>query len=152
VTRRATPVSDAELHARAAELAIVPEADHVRDPDSRLIVRIRGGLFSIAATSVREIVPHPIVTPLPTAPPFVAGVMNLRGEIVAVIDASTLLGIDAAGPPDRFGVVIEHHDLHAALLVDRVEDMLPDDVATPINVQQILHHPALLQPDEPAAR
>lgn len=49
--------------------------------------------YAIELARVREIVARPAVTPLPSSPPTVAGVFNLRGEIVPLFDAATVLGI-----------------------------------------------------------
>jgi hypothetical protein len=48
--------------------------------------------YALALTGIREVVLSPAVEPLPGAPPAVLGVMNLRGEVVPVLDTAVLLG------------------------------------------------------------
>ena len=62
--------------------------------------------YGIELTDVREVVPEPFLTPLPGAPPAVLGVVNLRGEVVPVLDTAALLGL---APLNRiaFAVIAE---------------------------------------------
>ena len=43
----------------------------------------------------------PAITPLPGAPPAVLGVVNVRGEVVPVLDTAALLGLGALGAVRR---------------------------------------------------
>lgn len=68
---------------------------------------------------VRETVDLRPVTPVFRTPSAIAGLTNLRGEILAVLDAAVLLGL----PPCRRGlsariVIVEPDDRAAGLLVD----------------------------------
>jgi purine-binding chemotaxis protein CheW len=51
-----------------------------------LIVELRGGLYALDSHAVREIVEMPAATRLPGAPPHIRGVVNLRGQLLTVID------------------------------------------------------------------
>lgn len=55
------------------------------------------GTWTLAAelSSCREVVDHPVLTPLVTAPPVVLGLINVRGAAVPVLDTARLL--DAPG-------------------------------------------------------
>src|SRR5687768_15091084 len=60
--------------------------------NSRAIVLPMGDdAVAIGVDAVREVVVAPQITPLPTAPPAVLGLFNLRGSIVPVLDTSRLL-------------------------------------------------------------
>jgi chemotaxis signal transduction protein len=60
---------------------------------------------------------------LPDAPPYVRGVINLRGQVMPVIDLSERLGKGVAADSARqVIIVVEHHDDVAGLLVDAVCD------------------------------
>ena len=73
-------------------------------------------LYARPLEQVREVLPLPRIATLPTAPPTVLGVFNLRGEIVPVLDTSRVLGVDpVAGPPAYVAVV--DTELGAAALV-----------------------------------
>ncbi len=96
--------------------------------------------------AVREIRGVTPATPLPDAPPYVRGVINLRGQVMPVIDLSERLGKGVAADSARqVIIVVEHHDDVAGLLVDAVCDSfivsadaisppppLGEDVASPL--------------------
>ena len=71
-----------------------------------LLVSSRGALYGIEAARVREIHALPAISPLPRAPRFVAGIINVRGEIVLVIDLATRLGQTPCAPQLSDGLVV----------------------------------------------
>ena len=74
-------------------------------------------------SAVREIRGVTPPTPLPDAPPFVRGVINLRGQVMPVIDLSQRLGKGAAQDgPRQVIIVVENQADVAGLLVDAVCD------------------------------
>lgn len=73
-------------------------------------------LYAVPIESVREILSAPSVTPLVTAPALVLGLINLRGEIVPLLDTAALLGLGTVGT-FSFAAVIHTPDGPAALAV-----------------------------------
>ncbi|TIS86804.1 MAG: purine-binding chemotaxis protein CheW [Mesorhizobium sp.] len=65
--------------------------------------------FAIETRCVREVVPLQKITPLPRTADFVAGIINLRGDLIPVFDLRRLLGLaaDASGIPSHIIVVGE---------------------------------------------
>lgn len=72
--------------------------------------------------SVRETVPLRPITPVFRVPHAFAGITNLRGEILAVLDLRALLGLppQEAAAHDARIVVVEDGGRSAGLVVDRV--------------------------------
>lgn len=62
-----------------------------------LCFHVAGQDFGVPIGAVKETIPERPLTRLFLVPPFVAGLINLRGEVVAVLDLATLLGLDRAG-------------------------------------------------------
>lgn len=62
--------------------------------------------YALDISLAREIVEMVPITPVPRAPPHIAGIINLRGEITTVMNLSTLLGIPAAGNKERQKIII----------------------------------------------
>jgi purine-binding chemotaxis protein CheW len=88
-------------------------------------VRLAGNLFALDIMSVREIRGWSASTPLPHAPPHVLGMINLRGQVLPVIDLSTLLGLGPSTPgPSSVVVVTQMEGVQAGLLVDAVCDII----------------------------
>ncbi|MFA5236919.1 MAG: chemotaxis protein CheW [Methanoregula sp.] len=52
-----------------------------------------GERYALDINLVREIVEMIPITPIPRAPPFISGVINLRGEITNIMNLNTLLGL-----------------------------------------------------------
>ena len=82
-------------------------------------------MFGLDVLEVQEIVPTQTVTPVPLAPPAVAGVMNLRGQIVTVVDLRRRLDLP---PLERAGrslsIVLRGPLDPVCLRVDRVGDIV----------------------------
>ncbi|HEX4633641.1 MAG TPA: chemotaxis protein CheW [Gemmatimonadales bacterium] len=93
----------------------------------RLLV-FRVGTLSCAAEveTVREILPRLTVTRIPGAPPEVAGMVNVRGALVTVVDGWRALGQDAPEPGSGTTVLLEVEGGRRlmALAVDEVVDLL----------------------------
>jgi purine-binding chemotaxis protein CheW len=84
-----------------------------------------GSLFGVAATDVQEIARPQPITRVPLAHRAIAGLLNLRGQVVTAIDLRTRLGLasrDAGARP--FHVVVRHRDGVFSLLADAIGDVL----------------------------
>jgi purine-binding chemotaxis protein CheW len=86
-----------------------------------LLMEVAGERFALDVDHCRTITRAGRLTRLPRMPAFVLGVMNLRGEIVSVVDLGLLfnLGAREPGPKSRL-VVIESGKSRIAVLADRV--------------------------------
>ena len=74
---------------------------------------------------VKEINRHVDVTPTPHAPEYVRGVVNLRGEVVTVVDLRCVLRLPVAEVTRQNRNVVVNSDTEAVgLLVDRVADVV----------------------------
>ncbi len=75
---------------------------------------------------VREIIIKKDITIVPNSKEFVAGVMNLRGVVIPVVDARKRLGFSERGdrPKEENIVVVENDGLSTGVLVDMVDDIL----------------------------
>ncbi len=57
--------------------------------------------FAIDLFDVREVVEYTHITHLPSAPEYIRGIIDLRGEITTIIDLKTTLHIDDLGERDE---------------------------------------------------
>jgi purine-binding chemotaxis protein CheW len=86
--------------------------------------------FCLRTISVREIRGWTPATPLPHAPEFVLGVVNLRGVVLPIVDLAVRLGFPPTQPTARHAIiVVEAGDQVAGLLVDGVSDIFTADAA-----------------------
>ena len=86
------------------------------------------GLYGIDILNIQEINRHVGVTVVPQAPPYVEGVLNLRGRIVTVIDLGKKLGLLPTAPGrERRNIIIDSEDEYIGLMVDRICDVTRAD-------------------------
>jgi purine-binding chemotaxis protein CheW len=65
------------------------------------------------------------VVPVPCTPPYIAGIANIRGHVVPVIDLAVLLGTSANATANTTGiVVVANEDVTIAFRVDRIGDAI----------------------------
>ncbi len=82
-------------------------------------------LLGVEARSVQEVLRAQPVTHVPLAPDFVRGLMNLRGQIVPVVDLRTRLGSSAElGAARPINVLLRTSGGLVSLLTDRIGDVL----------------------------
>ncbi len=90
-----------------------------------------GMLFGIDVDAVQEVLRFQAMTPVPLAPRVVAGLINLRGQIVTALDLRRRLELPER-PPEMLpaNVVLRSSAVGASLLVDAVGEVVDvDDVA-----------------------
>ena len=100
-------------------------------PSSIALFRLSGRPCAVAASAVLEILAAVAVTPLPRQPAYIAGVVDLRGTIVPVLDLRARFGIPARPMElsDRL-IVIRALGRRLMLWVDEVEAFAPVDRGT----------------------
>lgn len=88
-----------------------------------LIIEVRGGLYALDSTAVREIVSMPPATRLPGAPAHVRGVVNLRGQLLTVVDLGQRLTRTFMEGREGTIVVVMAGEKALGVLVDDVHDV-----------------------------
>lgn len=84
--------------------------------------RLRDEVYAIELRLMRKVQLARGLTPVPCTPPHVAGILNIRGDVVAVLDLANMLGLDSPiAPSERSRVlVVELAEMRVGLLVDEV--------------------------------
>lgn len=93
-----------------------------------LLAQVRAERYAIPVEHLCEVAAAVEPAPVPGAPAAVLGVMNVRGDVLPVVDLGAVLGL-AAGDPGAVAVV-EHAGRRAALAVDELVDVLPLTAST----------------------
>ncbi|MDB5551276.1 MAG: cheW [Rhizobium sp.] len=87
--------------------------------------RIGDQEFTVNVMSVREIRGWTSATPMPHSPPYMKGVINLRGVVLPIVDLSLRLGMKPAEPTPRHVIIVAQvREKIVGLLVDAVSDIL----------------------------
>jgi purine-binding chemotaxis protein CheW len=85
--------------------------------------------FGVDILKVQEIIRTMEITKVPKAPPFVEGVINLRGNVIPIIDLRK-----------RFGLDTRKHDKHTRIIVIEINNMIVGFVVD--SVSEVLRIPA----------
>ncbi len=99
---------------------------------------LEGEKYGINVMRVQEVLRMSEIAPVPGAPDFVLGIINLRGNVVTVIDTRKRFGLPHQEADDATRImIIEADGQVVGILVDSVAeviDLKPDDMETAPNV------------------
>ena len=86
--------------------------------------------YAISILKVKEIIEMKKITKIPNLPEYIKGIINLRGNIIHVVDIREKFGMEAK-EYDKFNVIIivEAADRVLGIIVDQVKDVLSIDKA-----------------------
>jgi len=85
--------------------------------------------YGLEILKVREIIGWMDITTLPRTPACIKGVVNLRGQVIVVVDLRTKFGMEAAARTDQTCIIVveirhEQRKLSTGIIVDRVSEVL----------------------------
>jgi purine-binding chemotaxis protein CheW len=81
--------------------------------------------YAVETRYVREVVALKNLTPLPGTPPFVLGIVNVRGQILPVLDLKKLFDLAEQGLTDLHCIIlVRGHGLEFGLLADVIVGVL----------------------------
>ena len=114
-----------KLAAIGSQLGIREEDTQAASNDLPLVVfRLGDESFALRLHDVREIIMVGLITPVPRAPSFIEGVLNLRGEVMPVIDLRDRFGLDRQEPTSLSRIIITPiAGVFTGLVVDAVEEV-----------------------------
>lgn len=93
--------------------------------------RVGNADYAIPATEVLHLESFDQATHVPGAPPYVVGLVQVRGRVVPVVDLRVRFGLPAAERTIDHRIVVVHSEERvAALLVDTAREVLQLDTAT----------------------
>ncbi len=81
-------------------------ADETAEQRQYLTFSLGEEMFAIGILAIREIIEYGQITEVPMVPPFIRGVINLRGAVVPVLDLSVRFGRPASETTKRTCIVI----------------------------------------------
>jgi len=123
---------------RAGDAAVTQETGQ-EDQHQYLTFLLGDEMFAIGILSIREIIEYGFVTGVPMTPPFIRGVINLRGAVVPVVDLAVRFGRPARENSKRTCIVIVEIESakgsqEMGVVVDAVSEVLeiaPGDIEPP---------------------
>ena len=171
--RRSDEAEQALLLRRAQTMAQSASAPAVEEQLHIVEFSLAHENYAIASAFVREICPLKEITALPGVPPFLRGLINVRGQIIAVIDIKRFFALPERGLTDLNKVIIVHDQaLEFGILADSIigaRELPLSDIQPPLptltgihaeylhgitgqglvvlDAQRFIHHPALVVND-----
>jgi purine-binding chemotaxis protein CheW len=107
------------LRQRAQALAQVPPPPAADTVLELLEFGLASERYAIERRYVQEVHPLRELTPLPCTPPFILGIVNVRGRIVPVLDLKKFFELPERGLTDLHRtIIVRGHDLEIGLLAD----------------------------------
>ena len=91
---------------------------------------VDGRSYGVDVARVREVIRPQEITPIPLAPPEVAGLLNLRGEIVTALDLRVRLGSAPRPRADAMHMIMTTEHGPVSLLVDEAGQVIEVDTET----------------------
>ena len=87
--------------------------------------RLAGETYGVNVMQVQEVLRYSEIAPVPGAPAYVLGIINLRGNVVTVIDTRHRFGLESGELTDNTRIVIIEADNHVVgILVDSVAEVV----------------------------
>ena len=101
-----------------------------------LTFRLGDELYAIDLRGILEVTRPTAITPVPFSPPWVLGVMMLRGSVVPIFHVGRMLDLDVEGriePAERI-LLVARKENPVGLLVDEVREVVavPDESLGPV--------------------
>ena len=128
-----TPAERRIFHQRAVELRHSLESSDISESTPLAVVSLGDEYFGLALEQVREFINIRIVTPIPCCPSHIVGDINLRGEIMTLVDIRQALNLPQPEDGATKAIVIEVDDVVAGVTVDQVLDVMylpPSDITS----------------------
>ena len=113
------------LEARAAGLIQLIADESTSDLSALAVIGLEGERFALGLETVHEFAEVPQITPIPCCPTHIVGNINLRGEILTLVDVRHFLNLAPAAPlQPKTAVVMRLGSLVAGVVIDDVFDVI----------------------------
>ena len=99
--------------------------DNRNDTVSRWVTfTLADEMYGIEVMQIREVLRSPEISPVPGSPSYVLGIINLRGNVVAIIDTRSRFGLSSHEVDDNSRIIIlEAKDYMVGFMVDAVSEV-----------------------------
>ena len=115
-------MNDDVMFARQDEMVALNTVDAMVDAQKYLIFMAGHLRLGVVAEDVVEILNNQVITYLPMVPHYIRGIINMRGQMVPILDIRARLGMESK--EESLVVVLNLDDVQLGILVDGVDQML----------------------------
>jgi purine-binding chemotaxis protein CheW len=96
-----------------------------------LSFQLEGESYCMEILKVRELMGMTDITPLPQTPPFIRGVINLRGQIIPIVDLRLKFGLQFREYTKRTSIIVCEVDCGEKVMMGLVVDSIHEVVSVP---------------------
>ncbi|OGW40841.1 MAG: hypothetical protein A2010_07710 [Nitrospirae bacterium GWD2_57_9] len=89
--------------------------------------------YAIPVELLTEIIISQRIFPVPTTPPHVLGVINLRGNIVPIVDIRSALSLPRQSTPGQIAI-LKHNTITLGIVVDHVSEVIGVPVSSVLSM------------------
>lgn len=107
-----------------------------------IVFRVGDEEFGVPIGAVQEIIKVSTITPIPDSPDFIKGLINVRGDIVAIIDVRARFYLNTKEEASRHIIIAQHEGNLFGLLVNEVMEVLriqESDIKPPPRLMTKIH-------------
>lgn len=81
--------------------------------------------YGVELLTVIEVISVPETTPLPNSPKYIEGIMNLRGQIITVVDLRTKLSIpQLEDQSEKATIIVKVNNVQVGVIVDSINKVI----------------------------
>ncbi len=116
-----TELTEQQRHCRAG--------DGSRNDNKYLTFALGAEEYGLEILKVREIIGYMAITAVPQTPAYVKGVINLRGQVIPVVDLRAKFGMETTAVTDETCIIVVEitqggRPFNTGIIVDRVQEVL----------------------------
>lgn len=94
--------------------------------------------YAVPLLSIKEVITVPETTPLPNSPSYFLGIMNLRGQIISVVDLRKKLKISSKSEGlEESVVIVDFEGVSIGLIVDSINRVINFAISELIEVPEV---------------
>ena len=130
---QATPTEKKVFRQRAMGLKQSLETSDLTSLKALAVIELGKEYFGIELQQVREFINTRQIRPVPGCPTHILGNMNLRGEVMTLIDIRKALNLPGSDNKATKAVIVEAENIVAGITVDQVLDVVylpPSDISS----------------------
>jgi purine-binding chemotaxis protein CheW len=93
------------------------------EQDSYVLFELAGGTYGVRSVDIQQLEMVTSITPVPNAPPYVSGVISVRGQVVPVVDLRVRFAFDRIAPGTKTRLlIVKSAERRVALMVDSARE------------------------------
>jgi len=92
-----------------------------------VVFRLNNEQFAVETEKVQSINDIMKITKVPKAPKYIKGLINLRGNVISLLDINLLLDIDKSSTEQQNIIILKIQDELVGIVVDQVDEVLDVD-------------------------